>query len=76
MANAMLAVNFVPNKFVRLEFNGYQYMVETTPHTRDFPNVSLTSCFSHYTQCNWLQTQKLGLATAYKENDDLRLLVR
>ncbi|CAC5402834.1 unnamed protein product [Mytilus coruscus] len=31
MANAMLAVNFVPNKFgrVRLEQNGNQYMVKT-----------------------------------------------
>ena len=29
MANAMLAVNFVSNKFgrERLEFNGFQYMV-------------------------------------------------
>ena len=43
---------------------------------RAFPNVSLKSCFFHYTQCIWRRTQKLGLATAYKENDDLRLLVR
>ncbi|CAC5365570.1 unnamed protein product [Mytilus coruscus] len=40
MANAMLAVNFVPNKFgrVRLEQNGYQYMLQltriTTPSTK------------------------------------------
>ena len=43
---------------------------------RAFPNVSLKSCFFHYTQCIWRRTQKLGLATAYKENDNLRLLVR
>ena len=43
---------------------------------RAFPNITLRSCFFHYTQCIWRKTQKLGLVTAYKEDEDMRLFVR
>lgn len=43
---------------------------------RAFPATTLKSCFFHYTQCIWRKVQKLGLATNYKENHDLKLLVR
>jgi len=38
MANAMLAVNFIPNKFgrVQLELNGYQYMVKNNRSDRRY----------------------------------------
>ncbi|CAC5391472.1 unnamed protein product [Mytilus coruscus] len=46
MANAMLAVNFVPNKFgrVRLEQNGYQYMVKTTRGDRRYWKCIVPLC--------------------------------
>ncbi|XP_071177801.1 uncharacterized protein [Mytilus edulis] len=43
---------------------------------RAFANITLRGCFFHFTQCIWRKTQNLGLATAYKNNEDLRLLVR
>ncbi|VDI04710.1 Hypothetical predicted protein [Mytilus galloprovincialis] len=43
---------------------------------RAFANITLRGCFFHFTQCIWRKTQNLGLATDYKNNEDLRLLVR
>ena len=43
---------------------------------RAFTQATLKSCFFHYTQCIWRKTQKLGLATAYRDNDNIRLFVR
>jgi len=43
---------------------------------RSFPGISLKGCFFHYTQCIWRKTQKLGLATAYKNNPSVKLFVR
>ena len=41
-----------------------------------FPGVIVKGCFFHFTQCNWRQTQKCGLQTYYKENNDITRLVR
>ncbi|XP_069136696.1 uncharacterized protein [Argopecten irradians] len=41
-----------------------------------FPGVSMKGCFFHYTQCIWRKVQQTGLQTAYRENDDIRKLVR
>ena len=36
----------------------------------------MKSCFFHYSQCIWRKIQKLGLATTYRDNDNVRLFVR
>jgi len=41
-----------------------------------FPMATLRGCFFHYTQCIWRKTQACGLATRYREEDDVRRLVR
>ena len=43
---------------------------------RAFKHATLKSCFFHYTQCIWRNTQKLGLTIAYRDNDNVRLFVR
>ena len=43
---------------------------------RAFTHATLKSCFFHYTQCIWIKTQKLELATAYRDNDNVRLFIR
>ena len=43
---------------------------------RAFTHATLKSCFFHYTQCIWRKTQKLGLATTNRDNDNLQLFVR
>ena len=43
---------------------------------RAFTHATPKSCFFHYTECIWSKTQKLGLATAYRENDNVRLFIR
>ena len=44
--------------------------------TTVFPGVTIKGCFFHYTQCIWRETQKCGLQTYYKKNDDITKLVR
>jgi len=44
--------------------------------TTVFPGMIIKGCFFHYTQCIWRKTQKCGLQTYYKENDDITKLVR
>ena len=43
---------------------------------RAFTQATLKNCFFHYAQCIWWKTQKLGLTTAYRDNDNVRLFVR
>ena len=48
----------------------------TCNSARAFTHATPNNCFFHYTQCIWRKTQKLGLATAYRDNDNVRLFVR
>jgi len=41
-----------------------------------YPGVTIKGSFFHYTQCIWSKTQKCGLQTYYKANDDITKLVR
>ena len=41
-----------------------------------FPGVIVKGCFFHFTQCIWRTTQKCGLQTYYKEDNDITRLVR
>jgi hypothetical protein len=41
-----------------------------------FPGVIVKGCFFHFTQCIWRKTQKCGLQTYYKENNNITRLVR
>lgn len=38
--------------------------------------INIKGCFFHYTQCIWRNAQKHGLQVPYKDNDDIRTLVR
>ena len=44
--------------------------------TTAFPGVTIKGSFFHNTQCIWSKTQKYGLQTYYKANDDIIKLVR
>ncbi|KAL5010473.1 hypothetical protein ScPMuIL_012778 [Solemya velum] len=44
--------------------------------TQIFPGINIKGCFFHYTQCIWRNAQKHGLQVPYKDNDDIRTLVR
>ncbi|XP_046562350.1 uncharacterized protein LOC124271295 [Haliotis rubra] len=41
-----------------------------------FPNTQLRGRFFHYTQCFWRRTQKVGLASEYKSDNNVKRLVR
>ncbi|XP_021370201.1 uncharacterized protein LOC110461178 [Mizuhopecten yessoensis] len=41
-----------------------------------FPLTTVKACFFHYTQCIWRKTQGCWLAARYKQDDELRKLVR
>jgi len=41
-----------------------------------FPLCTLRGCFFHYTQCIWRKTQACGLTVPYREEDNIRRLVR
>ncbi|KAJ8299548.1 hypothetical protein KUTeg_023608 [Tegillarca granosa] len=41
-----------------------------------FLGVVIKSCFFHYTQCIWRKTQAYGLQIPYRENEDVKRLVR
>lgn len=41
-----------------------------------FPGIDVKGCFFHFTQCIWRKAQSTGLQTLYRDNDDVRLLVR
>ncbi|XP_067676265.1 uncharacterized protein [Haliotis asinina] len=41
-----------------------------------FPAASVRGCFFHYTQCIWRRVQKEGLASDYKEDGEVKKLVR
>ncbi len=34
-----------------------------------FPNVQISGCYFHYTQCLWRKLQELGLQPAYEDED-------
>jgi hypothetical protein len=76
--------------FNLLKTSCQQHQLQLTPQTfftdfetatrnsvqRAFTQVTLKSCFFHYAHCILRKTQKLGLATAYRDNDNVRLFVR
>ncbi|XP_060084690.1 uncharacterized protein LOC132563951 [Ylistrum balloti] len=41
-----------------------------------FPGIVMKGCFFHYTQCIWRKAQMTGLQSAYRENGDIRKLIR
>ena len=41
-----------------------------------FPRITIKGCFFHFTKLFWRKTQKCGLQTYYKENNDISQLVR
>lgn len=41
-----------------------------------FPQSRLRGCYFHYTQCIWRKTQACGLAIAYRDEEDIKRLVR
>ncbi|KAK3107276.1 hypothetical protein FSP39_010924 [Pinctada imbricata] len=52
---------------------------ETAAHTaiKDvFHGVSTTGCFFHFTQCIWRKAQSTGLQMLYRDNSDVKILVR
>ena len=56
-------------------FIDYETATNNTARTV-FPGVIVKGCFFHFTQCIWRKTQKCGLQTYYKENNDITRLVR
>ncbi|XP_021359169.1 uncharacterized protein LOC110454121 [Mizuhopecten yessoensis] len=40
------------------------------------PGINIKGCFFHYTQCIWRKAKPTGLQTLYRENDDVKPLVR
>lgn len=41
-----------------------------------FPSTEINGCFFHMKKCIWRKVQELGLARAYRENEELRLHIR
>jgi len=41
-----------------------------------FPGVEVKGCFFHFTQCIWRKAQQCGLQIPYRENQNIRQLVR
>ena len=41
-----------------------------------FPGVTVKACFFHFTRCTCRKTQECGLVVRYRENDNIRKLVR
>ncbi|XP_062591979.1 uncharacterized protein LOC134253475 [Saccostrea cucullata] len=41
-----------------------------------FPGINTKGCFFHFTQAVWRRAQQTGLQIPYKENDDIKTLVR
>ncbi|XP_048238999.1 uncharacterized protein LOC124150077 [Haliotis rufescens] len=41
-----------------------------------FPGTLVRGCFFHFTQCIWRSVQKEGLVMAYKEDEEVKKLVR
>ena len=39
-------------------------------------NVSVKGCFFHYTQCVWRKVQSVSLVNEFRDNDDIKRLVR
>ncbi|XP_050063222.1 uncharacterized protein LOC126552545 [Aphis gossypii] len=44
--------------------------------TTIFPGIKLRGCHFHFTQCLWRKIQDVGLASVYKQNEDIRMHVR
>jgi len=44
--------------------------------TTIFPKIKLRGCHFHFTQCLWRKIQDVGLASVYKQNEDIRMHVR
>lgn len=68
---ADLELQFAPNTAV-LDF-------ETAAHNaikEVFPGIQTKGCFFHFTQAIWRKTQGSGLQTLYRDNDDVKTLVR
>lgn len=40
------------------------------------PNITMKGCFFHFTQCIWRKAQSTGLQTLYRDNDDVKTLIR
>ena len=41
-----------------------------------FPQLTLKACFFHFTQCIWRKTQACGFAGQYRQDDNIKTLVR
>ena len=41
-----------------------------------FPGINTKGCFFHFTQCIWRKAQSTGLQNPYRDNEDVRTLVR
>ena len=41
-----------------------------------FPGITVKGCFLHYTQVIWRKTQHTDLQVTYRNNEDIRQLVR
>jgi len=43
---------------------------------QSFPGTSIKGCFFHYTQCIWRKVQACGLQIPYRDNENIRTVVR
>ncbi|XP_060081931.1 uncharacterized protein LOC132561218 [Ylistrum balloti] len=41
-----------------------------------FPGITMKGCFFHFTQSVWKKAQTTGLQTLYRDNEDVRTLIR
>jgi len=56
-------------------FLDYEIAIRNAAY-RIFPGITAKGCFFHYTQCIWRKTQDTGLQIHYKNNNDIKTLVR
>ncbi|VDI62638.1 Hypothetical predicted protein [Mytilus galloprovincialis] len=75
ISNPVFSTVHTARKAPQIFFTDFEIAIRNSAQ-RAFANITLRGCFFHFTQCIWRKTQNLGLATAYKNNEDLRLLVR
>ncbi|XP_021359380.1 uncharacterized protein LOC110454276 [Mizuhopecten yessoensis] len=73
MANSQIPFR-TTTAFVDFEVAAHNAIRNVVPGTKQCINIK--GCFFHYTQCIWRKAQSTGLQILYRENDDVKLLVR
>jgi hypothetical protein len=43
---------------------------------QDISGIIIKGCFFHFTQCVWKKAQTTGLQTLYRDNEEVRTLIR